>query len=391
MIYSTEILEQTTLYYLPTISKISRAIYLIILFSVIVTFAATPFIYTTISIRSSGIVRPINERVEMKAIVGGLIDSIYHKDGDSIHGGEVLLRIKDLSSKAKLRTSESEINHKKILIQDLVYLTTHNNLLENDILQLISPIYKEQLSRFIHQKGSQEASLRKSNEELSINKKLALDKVISPKELFDSKNNDEKIWSSFNAFLREQQISWQQDLNRYRMELSLHQQDLDLIYSEASNNFIKAPITGIVQGLSSKYAGGYLQANESFCNISPNDELIGECYVQTKDIGLLQIGQALQYQIEAFDYNYFGFLTGKVLAIDNDYTIANNIPVFKVKCGFDNNTLHLKNGFKGQLKKGLRFQARFIVANRNLWQLLFDKLDDWLNPIKPIESSAKSA
>ncbi len=391
MIYPAEILEHTTLYYLPGISKTNRAIYFIIVSSIILAFVATPFIYTTVSVRSSGIIRPVNERAEIKAIVSGLIDSIYHKEGDSINSGEILLRMKDLSSKIKIRTSEFEITQKNILIQDLVFLTTHNNLLEDDIIHLNSPIYKEQLSRFIHQKDIQEACLRKSSEEFSINNKLALDKIISPKELFDSKNNDEKIKSTFNAFLKEQQIIWQQDLNRFNMELSLHRQDLDLINSVTSNNFIKAPITGIVQGLSSKYSGSYLQANESFCYISPNDELIGECFVQTKDIGLIKINQPIQCQIEAFDYNYFGFLTGKVLAIDNDYTILNNIPVFRVKCGFDNTALHIKNGFKGHLKKGLKFQARFIVANRNLWQLLFDKLDDWINPIRPIESSIKSA
>lgn len=390
MIYPTKILEQTTLYYLPTISKTSRAIYIIILFSTLIAFATTPFIYTTISIRSGGIVRPLNERVEMRAIVSGLIDSIYHQDGDSIYKGEILLRIKDPSSKVKLKTKAFEIRQKRLLIQDLNYLTINNILTEKDLEKIITPIYKDQLSRYLHQKESQEASLRKSNEELSINNKLAADKVISRKELFDSKNNDEKLHSSFNAFLRDQQSSWQQELNRYQIEFSQNQQDLELINSEASNNFVKAPINGIIQGLTSKYVGGYLQANESICNISPNDSLIGECYVQTKDIGLLKIGQSIQYQIEAFDYNYFGFVTGKILAIDNDYTITNNSPVYKVRCGFDKSNLSLKNGYKGVLKKGLKFQARFTVANRNLWQLLFDKLDDWINPNKAVKTAIKT-
>ena len=31
-------------------------------------------------------------------------------------------------------------------------------------------------------------------------------------------------------------------------------------------------------------------------------------------------------------------------------------------------------------KKGMTVQARFIVARRSFWQLLFDKVDNWLNP-----------
>jgi len=31
-------------------------------------------------------------------------------------------------------------------------------------------------------------------------------------------------------------------------------------------------------------------------------------------------------------------------------------------------------------KKGMTLQARFIVTKRSLWQLLYDKVDDWANP-----------
>jgi hypothetical protein len=32
------------------------------------------------------------------------------------------------------------------------------------------------------------------------------------------------------------------------------------------------------------------------------------------------------------------------------------------------------------LTKGLTLQAEFIVARRSLYQLIYDKADDWLNP-----------
>jgi HlyD family secretion protein len=54
--------------------------------------------------------------------------------------------------------------------------------------------------------------------------------------------------------------------------------------------------------------------------------------------------------------------------------------VFKVRCVLDSNQLHLKIGFTGNIKKGMTVQARFVVTRRSLWQLLFDKIDDWVNP-----------
>ena len=54
--------------------------------------------------------------------------------------------------------------------------------------------------------------------------------------------------------------------------------------------------------------------------------------------------------------------------------------MFRVRCAVKENTLQLKNGYKGMLQKGLTYTARFYLTRRTLWQLLFDKLDNWLNP-----------
>ena len=126
-----------------------------------------------------------------------------------------------------------------------------------------------------------------------------------------------------------------------------------------------------------------IQAGEVLAIISPQAELMAECYINTKDVGLLKENQQVLFQIDAFDYNYFGMLTGKLLTIDNDYTLLDNKLVFKVRCVLDNKQLNLKNGFTGELKKGMTVQARFVVTKRSLWQLLFDKIDDWVNPTAP--------
>ena len=104
----------------------------------------------------------------------------------------------------------------------------------------------------------------------------------------------------------------------------------------------------------------------------------------TRDIGLIKQNQTVKYQIDAFDYKYFGILTGKVIAIDNDFTVIDNKPIFKVRCTFDTTQLGLKNGFTGKMKKGLTFQARFYITERTLWRLLWDKIEDWLNPNSPL-------
>lgn len=350
---------------------------------IVIVIIFLPFIHTDISVNSTGITRPVTERTEVKPIMTGIIDTIFYNEGDKINKDEVLLRLKDPNTKGKVILNNFEISQREQFVHDLNILTAPLELDNSTVDKLTAPLYKQQLAKFTHQKQDFEATISKAKKELDINTPLAKDKIISGKEFYDIQINYQKLQSSYKAFVQEQLSAWQQDLARYKIELSQYKQALNVVNSDASYYLVKAPTSGIIQGINTRYQGGLLQANETLCTISPDVKLIGECYVPTRDIGLLKLGQAVRYQMEAFDYNYFGVLTGKVVSIDNDFTVINNTPIFKVRCSFDSTQLHLKNGFTGKLKKGLNFQARFIVARRSLWQLLYDKMDDWLNPNAP--------
>lgn len=365
-------------------------LYIIILSFIFFLILSLPFIHTDISIKSMGITRPLTERTEVKPIMTGIIDTIYFKEGEMVNKDAVILRLKDPNTKGKLLMNNFEISQREQFIHDLVILTSSNDLEFGTIEKLNAPLYKQQLAKFTHQKQDLEASLNKAKKELDINTPLAKDKIISGKEFYDIQINYQKLQSSYKAFVQEQLSTWQQELTRYNLELSQYKQALNVVNTDATYYLVKAPTSGFIQGINTRYQGGLLQANETLCTISPEGDLIGECYIPTRDIGLLKVGQPVRYQMEAFDYNYFGVLTGKVVTIDNDFTVINNTPVFKVRCSFDTTQLHLKNGFTGTLKKGLNFQARFIVARRSLWQLLYDNLDDWLNPNAPQKTTTTS-
>lgn len=365
-------------------------LYIIILSCIFFLILSLPFIHSDISIKSMGITRPVTERTEVKPIMTGIIDTIYFKEGEMVNKDAVILRLKDPNTKGKLIMNNFEISQREQFIHDLSILTNSLDLETSTINKLTAPLYKQQLAKFTNQKQDLEASIGKAKKELDINTPLAKDKIISGKEFYDIQINYQKLQSSYKAFVQEQLSIWQQELARYNLELSQYKQQLNIVNIDASYYLVKAPTSGIIQGINTRYQGGLLQANETLCTISPEGDLIGECYVPTRDIGLLKVGQPVRYQMEAFDYNYFGVLTGKVAAIDNDYTVINNTPVFKVRCNFDSTQIHLKNGFTGTLKKGLNFQARFIVARRSLWQLLYDNLDDWLNPNAPQKTTIAS-
>lgn len=364
-------------------------LYWIILTMVIGAVLALPFVKTTVSIRASGLIRPANERTEVKSVMSGYIHYLYVKEGDTVKQGQLIAAIRDNTNQPKADLNQIEYQQKNAFVKDLLLLTKSDTSSIKSSLgidDLSTPLYKEQLSKYQYQLADQKASLRKVANELKTYTSLFKDKVISSKEYFDKEIEFEKLQASFNAFKNNQLVSWQHDLQEFQLNISQFNAQRRQIEADQSNHFIHSPVSGVIQNVSARYKGNMLSAGESVCLISPLTELLAECYLSTKDVGLLTVGHSVKFQIDAFDYQYFGVLTGKVNRIDNDYSIIDNKPVFKVQCYFDRAQLSLKNGFKGSLKKGLSLQARFVVAERTLWNLLYDTMDDWFNPNAHVKS-----
>ena len=48
----------------------------------------------------------------------------------------------------------------------------------------------------------------------------------------------------------------------------------------------------------------------------------------------------------------------------------------------DRDYLQLKNGRTDKLKKGMTVNAHFMITRRSLFDLLYQKMDDWVNPAR---------
>ena len=173
---------------------------------------------------------------------------------------------------------------------------------------------------------------------------------------------------------------WQAELLNYERDMRSVESELTGLETEIKSMIVRSPISGTVQGLTGIYPGSVVYVGQELAQISPDSDLIVEAYVSPNHIGLLHNGMQVRFLIDAFNYNQWGFGQGKVIEISDDIHIVNDKLVFRIRCSLDQNFLQLKNGYKGLLKKGMSLQARFIVTERTLWQLIYDNADDWLNP-----------
>lgn len=363
-------------------NKTNHGIFFILSFMIATILIALPLTHVDIAIKSPGIIRPVNERTEIKSSISGIIDSVFYNEGNLVREGAIVLRLKDNVTKIKSLMNRDEMDQCRQFIHDLQLLTTNRFIDGSLTRQLFTPLYKEQSFRFFNRHAEREALVRKANNEEKMNSYLAKEKVISPKEFFDIQIQREKTNASYKAYIKEQMSEWQMDLIKYKSRLSQCEILQNQLAVDAGYYEIKAPITGLIQGIHAHYPGSLLQANEAICFVSPEGDVVAECYVSSRDIGFIKENQQAYFQVDAFDYNFFGVISGRITAIDNDYTLIDGRPVFKVRCAFDSKQLCTKQGQTVQLRKGLSVQARFIIGQRTIWQLLFDKMDDWINPSK---------
>ena len=274
MIYPASTIENTSVSYLPKLSRKSQAVYILFMLAVVISLSVLPFIYVDISVHAAGIIRPQQERTEIKPIMTGIIDSIYFKEGDTVQQGAVIVSLKDNGTENRKRLSIYQIDQRRQFIHDLQLLTGSAACTDDVLRKLATPLYREQAVHYLHQDNDQSASLAKANKELEMNTTLYNEKVISKKEYFDFQIAQQKSEASYNAFQREQQTLWQQDMERYKQELSQYQNDLAEALNSAKYYSVKAPVTGNLQGINTHYAGSILQANETLCTISPNGSLV---------------------------------------------------------------------------------------------------------------------
>lgn len=256
-----------------------------------------------------------------------------------------------------------------------------NLLLQTSEAQILTtPLFQQ--SWFNYRQKVTEATTRykKIKADYNRNRKLHTQKVIADAEFENFQFELDKARNDLELLKQNQLSQWQGELRNYEREQQDFESQLAQLQREKENLVIKAPVSGSIQNLAGIYSGSMILTNQELAQISPDTSLVVEAYVSPNDIGLIRTGMPVRFQVDAFNYNQWGLATGKIIEISSDVQIINERPVFKVRCLLDKDYLQLKSGYKGYLKKGMTLQARFMVAERTLWQLLFDKVDDWINP-----------
>ncbi len=379
-LFPPEIIENTTESYLPSVSVRSQSIYIFVLLAIIGAFASTPFIFVDVSVQSNGVIRTVAEKNEIRSLVSGLISVAKVKENTPVMQGQTLFVLKTDVLDTKIRLNSYQQNEKRQLIQDLSLLVKIDSSSILKIKGLMSPLCIQQYNQFRYTLQESIQRQRKVKKELDTDRFLYKEKVIAMREFDEKEYAYNQLVAEYRSSIERQITFWQSDLSRYQIEFTELEALQKQLLEEKEQYVIKASATGTIQQLTGKYVGSSIQAGENLGIISPDSNLLVECYVSPQDIGFLRKDMQANFQINSFNYNQWGLASGKILNVANDFIIQNQKPVFKVQCLMDKTFLKLKTGYIGKIKKGMNLRARFIITRRSIYQLMYDKVDDWVNP-----------
>ncbi|WP_084239574.1 HlyD family secretion protein [Pedobacter africanus] len=379
--YATETISGTALAYRAKISRSSQLIYVVTLVMVLLILTALPLIKTPISVKSTGLMQSAVEKSELIVPVNGRLIDLKLKDNKRVKQGETLLIIDAALAKQQGAIVQNRQGQIGQFLQDIRMLLIYMNRNGYSYPQLQTGQYTASWQQFAQELENARIVKNQAENTFSRYNRLFQNKALTESEYEHYKFELRQAESAYRMVITKYKTQWQTEANNLRNELQqLGGQQVEL--NEQKKQYtLKAPIDGSIQNLSGVQVGAYLFANQKIAEISPDGGLTAFCYVRPSDIGLIRKGQRVRLQIDAYNYNQWGLAEGKVLDISDDIIIVNNNqPVFKVRCVLNKNYLALKNGYKGYLKKGMSFTARFTVTERSLYQLLYDKVDDWVNP-----------
>jgi HlyD family secretion protein len=333
-----------------------------------------PLVRVRVSVTGNGIIRPSREKANIIPVTSGMVEKVYVSEGDYMKMSDPILKVRSFDASKNLQLLKMELTDTDQYLDDLVGLL--NDPLKIPSRQKFRTAYKE----YCHHLDYLILMYDKAHKEWIRQTGLYGAGLISEKEYDDltfsrDKANQEKL-----SFMSESKRAWQEEYTTFldrRRKLTIQIQHTE---EQIRRSVILAPVSGSLEEFSGIFPGSVLQAGETIGVISPDSKLIGEIYMQSKDIAYLSTGQEVSLQVDAFPSREWGLIKAEIYEISNDYIWLNQQAVFRVKCRFPDKRLVLRNGYEGKLIKGMTFQARCLIAPRSLFQILTDKADDWLDP-----------
>ena len=369
------------------------------------------------TVQVQGKLEPKGTTIEVKVPLGGVIKRIIVNEGDIVQNEELLLELDTTAVRSKLKALnviksqiEADILLSKIQLGEDIET---NQFTPNQKIKLNS-VQNEYKSRINASKNSVEQAEYRKNANIEQVKTLeevleireavlnnleylteigGLSKIKYLKEkqeilelrgrLIDKQNQlkgsisvlkeaENKLSNTIAATKIDASNKIEENEKQLaQIKNQINEQNLTLSYQE-----IKSPLNGIVFDLQPAAPGYVVNTNIPILKLVPIDDLVARVFVSNRDIAFIKKEQSVKIRVDAYPYNEFGEIEGKIDAIgsdvlepDSNYNFYRFPVTIKLKEPF---IMHKKK--KLNLKTGMSLSANIVLRKRPVLSLFTERI-----------------
>jgi multidrug resistance efflux pump len=143
---------------------------------------------------------------------------------------------------------------------------------------------------------------------------------------------------------------------------------------ERKQSVIRAPIAGVVTSGDVK-VGDVLEPGKPVVEIAAQTGFRFEAAVPSGEMGHLRTGMPARIKLDAYNYQQFGTLAGKVhfISPDSDVAEGRQAAFYTVRVDLGSDEVG-RGSYRGRLKLGLTGQAEIVTGRDNLLSLLLKRI-----------------
>jgi HlyD family secretion protein len=283
------------------------------------------------------IARPLSHKIRIQSDISGNVEEIYISEGQEVNEGDPLYLIRAVESTE--RTEEV----KRLKLQQ--------NLSSLKSIESEMSFWRKEVNRL--------------DRDLKNLKELLDSGIISAREYNDTKSRLEKSRTELRKLNARREIT----LN----ENKILEEEMKK-FKEEIEKTIKAESAGTISEMLFRNTGEIVRASEVLCTIIPSDSpLYMDIKVANKDIGFIEKELEVKYKFDAFPYQDYGMLYGKVSFIPPSAVEDKALGfIYRVHGTIDKPYYEIRDK-NYPIKVGMTAVAELVTERKTIFALLFKK------------------
>lgn len=278
------------------------------------------------AVRAQGKIIPSARTQVIQAADGGVLESLFVQEGDTVVKGQDLAVLE----KERVNASYEETRSKVADLQVALIRAQAEGLNKEpdfsaigseyaDLVLVQQDLYQQNRISLDDELLTLASALDLANEELRMNQSLfesgdisRLDVMRSQREVNDLQGQQVRLRNEYLQRARKEATDLEGKLAGARYKLEERRSVLD-------HTVLVAPVDGVVKFLKVTTLGGVLRAGDELMHISPTDgDVVVEMKLQPVDIGQLELGLPVTVKLDAYDATIFGGISGELVYISSD-------------------------------------------------------------------------